>query len=81
MITETDDIARALDIAAQRWPEVANERTVLLRRLIATSADELAATAGNAIAHKRQAIAEAAGSMTGLWPDGWLTELRNEWPE
>jgi hypothetical protein len=30
-ITETDDIAAALDIAAARWPEVQSRRELLLR--------------------------------------------------
>ena len=81
MITETDEIAAAIDAAAVRWPELAGERAELLRRLIAENGRALMLEAGDATARKRLAIQVAAGSMTGVWPEGWLEELRSEWPE
>ena len=81
MITETDEIAAAIDAAAVRWPELAGERAELLRRLIAENGRALMLQSGDAAARKRLAIQVAAGSMTGVWPEGWLEELRSEWPE
>jgi hypothetical protein len=81
MITETDEIAAALDAAALRWPDLADERAELLRKLIHSGLTDLNAQEERRIALKREAIRAAAGSMTGLWPEGWLEELRSEWPE
>ena len=81
MITETDEIAAAIDAAAVRWPESAGERAELLRRLIGSGLADMQAQEVRRRELKREAILEAAGSMTGLWPEGWLRELRNEWPE
>lgn len=39
MITETDQLARAIDAAALGWPELADDRGALLRRLIGLGAD------------------------------------------
>jgi hypothetical protein len=81
MITETDEIAAAIDAAAVRWPEIAKERAELIRRLVQTGLSDLKAQEAERVAAKREAIREAAGSMTGLWPAGWLEELRSEWPQ
>lgn len=37
MITETDEIARAIDAAARRWPEAAGNRAELLRLIVLDS--------------------------------------------
>lgn len=81
MITETDEIAAAIDAAAVRWPEIADERAELLRRLIQSGVADLNNQDARRLALKREAIRASAGSMTGMWPAGWLDELRSEWAE
>ena len=81
MITETDEIAAAIDEAAQRWPDIAGERAELLRRLIvsARADDNLNATKRREA--RLQAIRENAGGFDGAWDDNQLRELQEEWPE
>jgi hypothetical protein len=81
MITETDEIAAAIDAAAVRWPDIADERAELLRRLIIAAPAEEEVRREQAREAKRQAIRDNAGGFEGMWPDGWLEELRSEWPE
>lgn len=80
-ITETDDIARALDAAACEWPEIAGDRAALLRRLIARGHESLSASGLEEITRRRAALLALSGSMTGDFPADYRTSLRNEWPE
>ncbi len=78
-VTETDDVADALDRAAERWPGLS--RSQLLVRL-ALEADRTAVQAGEARRHRRrQAIAELGGCLTGVYEPGYLDALRQDWPE
>ena len=81
VITETDELAHALDAAAARWPEIAGNRTALLKRMIREATEELARGEAARIAERNTTIATLAGSLTGAWPAGLRDELRNEWPE
>ena len=80
MITESDQLARALDHAAKVYPELVNERAELLRCLIERGIKSLEAEYDEAIEARKKAIREVAGSMSGIWPENYLEELRNEWP-
>jgi len=79
-ITETDDIAGALDIAAKSWPELAEKPGALLRRLILLGQ--------NTLMHDRMAVADArersidatAGALAGVFGPNYLHELREDWP-
>ena len=78
-ITETDEVAAALDAAAARWPEVRSRRELLLRLLeqgrIAIDRDHDEATA-----RRREAIRRTSGALTGTYEPGYLERLRNDWP-
>jgi hypothetical protein len=80
MITETDQLASALDHAATVYPDLRDERAELLRRLIERGIQSLESEYNEAIEARRKAILEVAGSMSGVWPENYLEELRAEWP-
>ena len=80
MITETDQLANALDHAATVYPDLRDERAELLRRLIERGIQSLESEYNEAIEARRKAILEVAGSMSGVWPENYLEELRAEWP-
>ncbi|GAA1851637.1 hypothetical protein ACFQZV_06325 [Microbacterium koreense] len=81
MVTETDDVARALDAAAREWPDLAGDRPALLRHLIAHGHDRLTASAVEELVRKRAALTTLSGSMTGEYPTAYRDTLRREWPE
>ena len=71
-LTETDEIAAALNDAAVAWPELRGDRGALLRKLV---------EAGRKSVHGggvRALLAEASGAATGAYPRGARAELLAE---
>jgi hypothetical protein len=62
------------------WPEVKDERAELLRRLIDRGIESVEAEFNEQIEARRKAVMEVAGSLSGIWPENYLEELRAEWP-
>lgn len=79
-ITETDDIASALDMAAKTWPDLADKPGALLRRLILLGRNTLAHDRVAADDAREQAIDATAGALAGAFGPEYLHELRKDWP-
>lgn len=79
MVTETDDVARALDDAAVRWPH-AKSRGQLLQLLLEEGHAQVIERNARAREARRAAIAECAGALTGVYGPAYLEQLREEWP-
>jgi len=80
-ITETEEVSRALDEAARRWPEDRAARSRLLLRLVAEGYHALIEERDERAARWRAAVQRTSGSLTGAYPDDYLDRLRDEWPE
>lgn len=80
-LTETDDLAAALDAAARLWPESRNDRSALLRQVIELGTRTVIEEHTGRTAARIAAIHRVAGSLDGVYPDGAIDELRSEWPE
>jgi glutathione S-transferase len=81
VITETADIARALDDAAKRWPEDSHDRRRLLLRLVAEG-HRMALDQGEVhAAERRAAVLRTSGTLTGVYGEHYLSGLREDWPE
>jgi hypothetical protein len=79
MITETDEVAAALDVAAAHWPGITSRRELLLRLVEqgrAVIEHDRAEETGRRIA----AIDDASGALTGSYEPGYLERLRGDWP-
>lgn len=78
LVTETDDLALALNATAARWPELS--RPQLLVRLALEGHRAIGQTEE---AHRRRrlaAIARHSGALTGIYGRDYLAALRGEWP-
>ena len=75
VLTETDELAAAIDAAATQYP--GDTRAELLRRLIRLGATTINRDQER---HRRNVVARA-GRYPGMYPAGYLDGLRNEWPE
>jgi hypothetical protein len=78
-ITETDEVAAALDAAAARWPEVRSRRELLLR-LVEEGREVIDRDQDEETARRREAIRRTSGALTGAYELGDLKRLRDDWP-
>jgi hypothetical protein len=81
MITETDEIAEAIDEAARHWPGDRHDRKRLLMRLIETGHKSLRDKEEKASAARIEAVQRTAGALTGVYRENELERLREDWPE
>jgi hypothetical protein len=79
-VTESDEVRRALDAAAERWPEDKGVRGRLLVRLVEEGHRAIGGERAATIAAREAAIRRTSGSLTGVYEDGYLERLRDEWP-
>lgn len=81
MITETDQVAQALDDASRRWPEERDNRPRLLLRLLQEGHRAVTVERRHLADDRRRAVAETSGVLTGVYGDNYLDDLRADWPE
>ncbi|GAB2445688.1 hypothetical protein GCM10027062_28150 [Nocardioides hungaricus] len=80
-ITETQEVAEALEVAASRWPEDRDKPRILLLHLIAEGMEAVRASDAARIAERRAAVERTAGSASDIFEPGYLERLREDWPE
>ena len=79
-ITETDDVSKALDEAARRWPEERDRRGRLLKRLVGEGHRAISGGRDREVARRRAAVERTSGALSGVYPSGYLERLRDDWP-
>jgi hypothetical protein len=75
LLTETDEVAAAIDAAERLYP--GESRADVLRRLVQIGAETIAERQGR----HRRVVRDRAGRFPGLYPPGYLDDLRDDWPE
>ena len=78
-VTETPEVARALQLAEQAWPEL--PRAERVKRLLELGAEAAANDDEERVSLRREAIRETSGMFTGYYETDHLQKLRDEWPE
>lgn len=79
MITESDELAKAIDEAALLWPEIKAERAELLRRIIEQGIAQVDKANAAKTARRAKAVRALAGSLD--WPADGRKQQLAEWPE
>lgn len=80
MVTETAELAQALDAAARRWPAERDDRAKLLRRLLEEGHRAILLEQQQTAVERREAVERTAGALTDAYGAGYLDRLRDEWP-
>lgn len=80
LITETEQVAQALDDAAKRWPAESGNRAKLLLHLVEEGHRSVVGQHERSLRERREAVASTSGALTGLYGEGYLGELREDWP-
>lgn len=81
MITETDDVAQALDDAGSRWPGDRANRRKLLQHLLKAGHLAIRAEREEQFAKRQAAVAHSSGLFTDVYDENYLSQLREDWPE
>jgi hypothetical protein len=76
-VTETPEVAHALDLASRRWP--GRSRGALLSLLVIEAADALEREQRDELAARRALVERYAGDFS--YEPGFLEDLRKDWPE
>lgn len=77
-ITETPAVAHALDLAARRWPQVPRSR--LLLQLVAVGSAAIEEERSERTGSRQEAITASSGKYADAFGDGYLADLRQDWP-
>jgi hypothetical protein len=77
-VTETPAIARAIDLAAKRWP--GEPRSKLLLRLVDVGSGTLEREQQHHANAHRAAVLASSGKYADAFGPDYLGELREDWP-
>jgi len=78
-VTETEELAAALDEAALRWPRLS--RGQLITRLALEGHRATMVRQREHRSGRLGALRRHAGALTGVYPAHHLADLREDWPE
>ena len=81
MITETDPVAQALEVAADAWPEHREDKSTLIKLLLATGKDFLETQKQVQKESRLKAIRDVSRQFADVWPPNWQDEVKVEWPD
>jgi hypothetical protein len=77
-VTESDDLAYALDAAAARWPGLSRAQLVVQLALEGHRAAEHAQDENRR--RRLAALRKHSGMLTGVYGPDYLKRIREEWP-
>lgn len=78
-VTHTRAVEQALEIARSRWPD--ESPSALLMHLVVRGGQAIQDEQSQREIDRRAAVDAAVQRLAGIYPDGYLHELRGDWPE
>lgn len=80
-LTETPELAHAIDIVLTTFDGLNGNRQVALKRIVEEGSRAVERERAKAVARRRAAIRKNAGAATGAYPDNAAALLKEDWPE
>ena len=77
-VTETPEVARAIDCASRHWPGMS--RGQLIVRLVEAGAAALEGEDARERERRARLIAALGPKYAEFYPAGYLQEIRQDWP-
>lgn len=81
MITESDELGKGLELASTFWPECADSKSELLRKVIHEGISALEEKAKDSQTKRIQALEKLIAASAGMWPEDWNEKRKAEWPD
>jgi hypothetical protein len=78
-LTRSDDVAEAIDLATERWPETPS-RGELLLRLVEQGRSVIERERDEEAERRREGVRRTSGALTGVYEPDYLERLRDDWP-
>ncbi|MFJ4159998.1 hypothetical protein [Microbacterium testaceum] len=78
-VTHTRDVEDALEIARSRWPD--ESPSALLMHLVVRGGEAIRDEQAQRALARRGAVDVVVERFAGIYPTGYLSELREDWPE
>jgi hypothetical protein len=78
VVTETDELAQALDAASARWPGPSRPQLLVRLALEGHSAAQHAQEERHG--RRLSALRKHSGALTGVYGTDYLEQLRKDWP-
>ena len=79
LVTETEELAKALDESSARWPDLS--RAQLLARLALVGYEATLTADADRRSRRLRALRQHGGELTGVYGPDYLRQLREDWPE
>lgn len=80
-IIETDHLKQTLDEAATLWPELSEDRTALLRKVLEAGESWVREQVGAKKRIRIQSIETLIQDSENIWPSDWNEARKAEWPD
>lgn len=77
---KNNQLSEAIAQAALIWPELAEQRTRLLWKVIEAGIEAIETGATRSTDDRLSHVQALAESMDGVWPPNWRAELTRDWP-
>ncbi|OZD54373.1 hypothetical protein CH252_08700 [Rhodococcus sp. 06-1477-1B] len=78
-VTHTREVEDALRVARERWPD--ESPSALLTHLVVAGGEAVREAQAERTRARRARVDAIIGRFADLYPEGYLRELREDWPE
>ncbi|MFM8927755.1 MAG: hypothetical protein ACKOFA_06120 [Rhodoluna sp.] len=80
-IEEDAHLAQSIDVTKTLWPDLVEDRTALLMKILESGAKHISDRAASKLARRKKAIGALIDLGSDIWPENWNVLRKSEWPD